>query len=60
MREEVLAIIQRMTHLPAEQVRSKTAHRDLVGADSLDIVELVMELEGDLKKNGGSSPTAKA
>jgi acyl carrier protein len=54
--EQLIATIVGMTNLTAEQVRSKISD-DIVFLDfldSLDIVELAMELEDDFKKNGGS------
>jgi hypothetical protein len=47
--EQVIDAVVGMTDLTAEQVRSKIKVEDLVGADSLDIVELVMQLEDDFK-----------
>jgi acyl carrier protein len=54
-REQVIATVVGMTELTTEQVRSKIPVEDLVGADSLDIVELVMQLEDDFKRNGEHS-----
>ena len=51
-RERIIEAIAKHSNLSPEYVRSKIALEDLLGTDSVDIVELVMELEDEFKNQG--------
>ena len=58
-RERIIATISKLSNLSPDLVRSKITLEQLLGADSLYIVELVMELEDEFKNQGGCGPSVK-
>jgi acyl carrier protein len=55
-REKVIDLIATKTMIDRECLRERIALEDLVGADSLDIVELTMKIEDEINADNGSAP----